>query len=305
MRVRRRVVTLVGIAVFAAFLWVLVTTTWLWRNQERVVFQPPDLVVSAPARARRVDFRAADGRPVYGYLLEPSRPRAHDDAVVIAFHGNADLAAWYVPWASEVAERARVRVLVPEYRGYGGIPGPPTYESAAADAVGALSYARTELHTNSIVLFGHSLGSAIAAEVAVSMRPDRPHALILQSPLTSARDMATRMLVPPIPWLWQRISRVHYDTRRIVAELDVPVWVAHGARDVVIPARMGRQVYAAARRPAELLLVEGAGHNDVADVAGEDYWRWLTSAIGTAADTTDQRRSENSKKKATGTFQDS
>jgi pimeloyl-ACP methyl ester carboxylesterase len=95
--------------------------------------------------------------------------------------------------------------------------------------------------------------------------------------------MAARLLVPPVPWLWRKIARVHYDTRARVAQLDCPVWVAHASRDVVIPVRMGRQVFAAARRKGELLVVEGAGHNDVADVGGERYWRWLTSAVSSSA----------------------
>lgn len=289
----------------AAFVFVLFTTLWLWRNQERVVFQPPALGAAAPAAARRVDFRAADGHAVFGYLVQPTQP-PRDHRVVIAFHGNADLAAWFIPWARELAERASVSVLVPEYRGYAGIAGTPTYESAAADARGALAYAMTELHADGVVLFGHSLGSAIAADLARSMQPERPDALVLQSPFTSAREMAARMLVPPIPWLWNRIARVHYDTQGVVAAIAVPVFVAHGTRDVVIPARMGRQVFAAARRPGELLLIDGAGHNDVAEAGGERYWHWLTMAVAAdGAPPRDQRGSENSKKNATGTFHDS
>jgi fermentation-respiration switch protein FrsA (DUF1100 family) len=171
-------------------------------------------------------------------------------------------------------------VFLPEYRGYGGIPGRPTYASASADSRGALDWARREYPAARIVLFGHSLGSAIATELAEAMAPATPASLVLQSPFTSAQAMAARMLVPPIPGLWSLISRVHYDTRRIVASLDAPVWVSHGTRDVVIPIRMGRAVFAAARRPGELLVVDRAGHNDVADVGGADYWRWLTAAVG-------------------------
>jgi hypothetical protein len=198
--------------------------------------------------------------------------------VVIAFHGNADLSAWLVPWARELADRTGATVFLPEFRGYAGIPGNPTYETAASDARGALQFVRS-MQPSNIVLFGHSLGTAIAADIAAFMSPDQPAALVLQSPFTSAREMAARMLVPPIPWLWRRISRVHYDTRTLVAQLEAPVWVAHGTRDVVIPVRMGRQVYHAARRPGELLIVESAGHNDVADVGGDRYWRWLTAAV--------------------------
>lgn len=272
-------VTLVALAVAAALVWVLFSTVWLWRNQERVVFQPPAVDVDAPAPARRVQFSASDGHPIFGYLVTPSAEGREPRAVVIAFHGNADLAAWLVPWAQELAVRSGASVLLPEFRGYAGIPGNPTYESAAADARGALQFVRTALRPPRVVLFGHSLGTAVAADIAAVMSPDAPSALVLQSPFTSAREMAARMLVPPIPWLWRRISRVHYDTRALVARLDAPVWVSHGTRDVVIPVRMGRQVFAAARRPAQLLLVEGAGHNDVADVGGERYWQWLVAAV--------------------------
>ena len=271
---------IVLIAVAAALVWVVFTTIWLWRNQERVVFQPPLIAGETPADARRVQFHAADGAPLYDYLVEADGVQ-RSDAVVVAYHGNADLAAWFVPWAKEVAERARVSLFLPEYRGYGGIPGRPTYETAAADALGALSFVRDSIRPDVIVLFGHSLGTAIASDVAAFMANagNPAGALILQSPFTSAREMASRMLVPPIPWLWRRISRVHYETITIVAGLESPVWVAHGTRDVVIPVRMGRQVFAAARNRGELLLVDGAGHNDVPELGGDRYWAWMGRAI--------------------------
>lgn len=273
--------TLVAIAIVVALVWVTISTLWLWRHQERVVFQPPSVWADAPAPARRVTFRAIDGHELFGYLLTP---RTENEAVpvTIAFHGNADLAAWTVPWAREVAERTGSAVLIPEYRGYAGIPGSPTYASASADARGAITFALESLHAGEIVLFGHSLGSAVATELAVYMQDTlgiRPRALVLQSPFTSAMEMAARMLVPPIPWLWNRISRVHYDTRNLVARLDTPVSVAHGTRDLNIPSRMGVQVFRSADRPGALLLVQGAGHNDVADVGGERYWQWLMAAV--------------------------
>lgn len=279
----RRVLTLLGTAIVIALVWVIVSTALLWRHQERVVFQPPRESVDAPAFARRVTFTARDGHPLFGYLVAPAG--TDTTALIIAFHGNADLAAWTVPWARELAERAGIPVFVPEYRGYAGIPGSPTYASAASDAAGALAWARAHADPARIVLFGHSLGSAVAAELALHMQEEGqpPHALVLQSPFTSAREMAARMLVPPVEWLWTRMSRVHYDTRAVVAKLEAPVHVAHGSRDLNVPARMGIQVFRAARRPGELLLVDGAGHNDVAGAGAERYWSWLRRAAGVTA----------------------
>jgi hypothetical protein len=272
----KRVLTFAGYVMLAVLAWVAVTTAWLWWNQERVVFQPPGVAPPDPVGARRVAIRAPDGHESFAFVVPAEgAPRP---TVVIAFHGNADLAAWLVPWARELAWRAQVTVVVPEYRGYGGGGGRPSYVSVAADALGALAMVRT-LAPDRIVLYGHSLGSAIAAELAAAMHDRPPAALVLQSPFTSAREMAARMLVPMLPGVWSRVARVHYDTRRVVRELDVEVSVAHGSNDLTIPARMGRDVIAASRRPGRLFLVPGAGHNDVADVGGEAYWRWLGDAV--------------------------
>src|SRR5688500_17553620 len=101
-----RVVTVVVVAVALALAWIAFTTFWLWRNQERVVFQPPSLAPEAPSPARRVEFTAADGHPVFGYIVTPTTPSTGPRRAVIAFHGNADLAAWLVPWALELADRS-------------------------------------------------------------------------------------------------------------------------------------------------------------------------------------------------------
>jgi fermentation-respiration switch protein FrsA (DUF1100 family) len=271
--------TVIAVVLVAGVIWASIATLWLWRHQERVVFQPPADAPAAPPPARRVAFAATDGHELFGYVLDPPAGASTRGRVVIAFHGNADLSAWTAPWAHELATRAGVTVLVPEYRGYAGIPGQPTYESATADARGALAYARDSLGATGIVIYGHSLGTAIGAELAAHMDARTLRSVVLQSPFTSARAMATRMMVPPIPGLWSRISRVRYDTRARVAELPTPVFVSHGSRDLTIPARMGREVFAAARNPGELLVVEGAGHNDVADVGGERYWAWLVKAV--------------------------
>lgn len=273
---RNRVLTVAVYAGTAVLVWLVVTTLWMWSSQERVVFQPPSNIPPDPAGARRVAIKASDGQAGFAYVVEPSS--GTPSATVIAFHGNADLAAWMVPWAQEVARRANAIVVIPEYRGYGGIPGPITFEGVASDAQGALAYART-VQPRRLVLYGHSLGTAIAVQLASNARDRAPDALVLQSPFTSARDMAARMLVPAVPWLWNRIARLRYDTRSAVSELDIPVSVAHGTLDLTIPTRMGREVHAAARRKGEFLLVPRAGHNDVAESGGEEYWRWLTTAV--------------------------
>jgi len=197
---------------------------------------------------------------------------------VLAFHGNADLSRWFVPWAKQVAREADVCVMIPEYRGYDGLSGVPSYSGSAQDARAALTYVRESLHVapERLIYYGHSLGTAIAAELAAAAPP---RSLVLQSPFSSARAMSRRLFVPGVSIFWELISRVHFDTNARVAALDVPVSVSHGDKDLIIPTAMGREVFAAARRPGELLIVPGAGHNDVPEVGGRAYWTWLVRAL--------------------------
>ena len=247
-----------------------------WWAQERITYQPPAIVESTPAGAMRVDYTAADGQPAFALIVAPPAPATHP-AVVLAFHGNADIAPWLVPWAVEIARRSHVVVVIPEYRGYNGVPGPPTAEGIRLDSRAALAYVRAHYPPNSrLVYYGHSLGTALATEFAEETLPST---LVLESPFTSARAIAANFGTPIVGWLWSFIGRIPYDTKRRVSTLNIPVWVAHGERDRVIPVRMGREVFAAARRPGELLIIPSAGHNDLVEAGREQYWQWLERAV--------------------------
>lgn len=253
----------------------------LWRFQERVVFQPPSAPVGS-VLGRRLEYTAPDGVRLFSYVVGDC---SHQHSVMLAFHGNADVARWLVPWAQKVVERTGLCVVIAEYRGYDGLVGNPSYQSSANDALAAWQFARDSLGVtpDRLVLFGHSLGSAIAAELAATARP---RALVLQSPFTTAQDMARRMFVPGLNVLWRLISRVHFDTVARVKSLPMPVYVVHGDRDFIIPEWMGRAVFNSAKEKGRLLIVHGAGHNDVPQVGGDAYWSWLTRATSLDAGAT-------------------
>jgi fermentation-respiration switch protein FrsA (DUF1100 family) len=213
---------------------------------------------------------------LFGYIVgDPSPSRG----LLLSFHGNADLAVWQIDWAEEVVQRTGVPVLLAEYRGYMGLGGRPTYEGSRLDAEAAHDFAVTELGVpgDRIAIFGHSLGSAVAAELASTKRPA---ALLLQSPFTSAQDMAGRMTgYRPADFLWRIISRLHFDTGARVAHMEAPVSVVHGRDDSLIPRWMGESIYRAARIPGTLLIVDDAAHNDVPATGGDAYWEWISAAL--------------------------
>ena len=250
----------------------------LWFGQERILFQPPKTWESAEI-AGQVEYKTSDGQRLVGYLV--GNPAAAS-GILICFHGNADLALWQLDWAKAVLDHTGQAVFLAEYRGYMGLGGSPSYATTKLDAKAAYDYIRSkfDVRAEDISLFGHSLGSAVATELA-QLSP--PRALLLQSPFISARAMARLMISPPVEIIWNTVSRIHFDTRKGVSTLATPVSVAHGKRDRIVPFRMGLQVYESARVKGELLIVEKAGHNDLVEAGGEDYWKWMTAALRTPA----------------------
>ncbi|CAN5763703.1 alpha/beta hydrolase [soil metagenome] len=250
----------------------------LWWSQERIVFQPPAPGQRAYHVEGRVDYTADDGQRLWGFVVGEPRSAA---GLLISFHGNGDLAVNQLPWAHEVNERTGWAVLLAEYRGYGGIDGRPTADGVRLDARAAYAAAVAALGADPrrIALHGHSLGTAIATELAADPTAAPVYALLLESPFTSVRDMARRTAGYAALLLRGRLMRFQWDTEAAVRELPVSIAVAHGARDGVVPVRMGRRVHAAAAVPGPLLIVEEAGHNDVAWNGGEEYWHWLARSL--------------------------
>lgn len=262
------------IAALVVLALLLASLILLWRSQERILFQPPRFQATS-VLSGRVDYRAADGQGLAGFVVGDPKTAS---GVLLSFHGNADLALWQLDWARTIEARTGYAVLLSEYRGYMALAGNPTYLSSKLDALAAYDYLISAfgLDPKRIVYFGHSLGSAIAAELAEA---HEPRALLLQSPFSSARAMARLLVIPPIGLVWRGLSRIHFDTTRAVAGLSCPVSVAHGKRDRIVPVKMGLEVYEAAKVKGRFLLVREAGHNDVAETAGDDYWKWISEAL--------------------------
>jgi pimeloyl-ACP methyl ester carboxylesterase len=229
----------------------------------------------ASGDVRLDSYLAADGQQLIGFVVGSS-PSAK--GLLLCFHGNADLAVNAIEWARKVSQSTGFAVMLAEYRGYMNLGGRPTYLTSQIDSEAAFTHARESLRfpPDRIAFYGHSLGTAIAAELAVR---HRPLSLLLESPFTSARDMAHIIAWRGIEIGWDVIARFHFDTISAVASIDAPVSVAHGERDRLIPSTMGRQIFAAAKVKGRILLVPDATHNDVADAGGTEYWRWLEAAL--------------------------
>ncbi len=213
-------------------------------------------------------FTSADGVRLHGWWL-PADGEA-DGPVLLWFHGNAGNITHRLDNLRLLAAHG-LSALIVDYRGYGRSGGSPSERGIYLDGEAAHDYLTGErgIAPGRIVSYGRSLGTAVALHVAL----ERPTAaLVLESPMSTARAMARRMmpLLPVWPFIRTRLDNVG----RIMA-LDVPVLVMHGDRDELVPFGQGRAVCDAAPEPKEFYRIEGAGHNDTYEVGGEAYWRAL------------------------------
>ena len=270
-----RVVLLAGLAVGGVVML-------LWVFQERVIFQPP-APGARSTHAEFVEFRTGAGQQLHAYVIEPadSAPTSPRAAIVF-FHGNAELAESRVEWAREAARRAHMPVVLAEYRGYGGVPGTPGYDAAISDAGETIAFVtrRYRLDHRHIILYGHSLGTGVASQLAAD---HDALALMLECPFTSLADVGREALLPPVTWILPLILRVRFAPLARVQETRTPVWVAVAGQDEVIPPVMARQVFKAARVPGELLEVPTAGHTDLPEAGGQRYWEWFARATSAKA----------------------
>lgn len=182
-------------------------------------------------------------------------PSDASDGVLLFFHGNAGNISHRLH-SLEHFHRLGLSVLIIDYRGYGNSEGSPSEEGTALDARAAWNWLVEDktIAPDDIVVFGRSLGSAVAAELA---REVSPGAIILESSFRSVPDMAQR-LYPFLPARW--LARFNYATEDYVRDIRAPVLVIHSREDEIIPFEEGQAVYAAANDPKKMLEI-GGGHN--------------------------------------------
>ena len=218
-----------------------------------------------------VFFRAADGVGLHGWFV-PGR----GETTLVWFHGNAGNISNRVDNLAELHSRLGVNIFIFDYRGYGRSEGRPSEQGTYLDAEAALAYLRSRegVVQDRLVLFGRSVGSAVAAEAATK---NEAYAVILESPFTSIRAMA-REHYPFLPGLGA-IVRTKYNTLAKMGNIHVPIMVLHGDSDKIAPFHMGRELFEAANPPKRFYGIEGAGHNDTYHVGGRAYYEALASFL--------------------------
>ncbi|MEJ3750502.1 alpha/beta fold hydrolase [Actinomycetes bacterium KLBMP 9797] len=254
---------------------VLVATAWLL--QRRLIYFPDRSVVEPAAQvipgARDVTLRTSDGLSLSAWLVPPSGAPDRRVAVLVA-PGNAGNRADRAPLAAALAA-AGLTVLLLDYRGYGGNPGSPSEEGLARDVRAAREALLTQARVpaDRLLYYGESLGAAVVTELATE---HPPAGLVLRSPFTDLAAVGREHY----PWLpVGLLLRDRFPLADQLARVDVPTVVVYGTADSIVPPAQSRAVADRAKWPAWIVAVDGADHNDVSLVSGEQLVDAVTRLV--------------------------
>jgi len=199
----------------------------------------------------RQTFTAPDGAQIpYWQHAQPDAP------ILLYFHGNGGwLHMFSAPLAFFAAQKFQVVAM--EYRGYPSAPLHPSETALVGDAIALYDHVRSHHPQRKIVVWGYSLGSGIATQLAAARPAD---ALVLEAPFSATVDRAAEIFPwAPVHWLMQD----QYRSREAIAHVNAPLFLMHGEEDRIIPITHGERLYALANEPKTFRRYAGAGHLDL------------------------------------------
>ena len=240
--------------------------------QRRLLYFP-DPKRTAPAaaglpQAHELHLESIDGERLVAWHVPPDGERL----VMLYLHGNAgalNLRAGRFQWL--IAEGDGLIAL--SYRGFGGSSGQPTEEGLINDALAAYDFAIARYPARRIVLWGESLGTAVAIALAAQRKVG---GVILDAPFTSIADVGAAAY-PFVPA--RRLIKDAFRSDLRIAKVTAPILVLHGERDRIVPIRFGERLFALANEPKRMKRFPEGGHIDLDDYGAVDVVREFVAGI--------------------------
>jgi uncharacterized protein len=202
-----------------------------------------------------ISVSTADGLDLKGWYA----PATTKPFTFVFFHGNGDS----LSTASDAADpyiAAGYGFLIAEYRGYSGLPGKPTEAGLYVDGRAYIDALTARgVKSDDMILFGHSLGTGVATQMAEEFHVG---GLILLAPYLSIAKMA-QIKFPVFPTGFVVLDR--FENFKKMKNIHVPVLIATGAGDQLIPPSQGKQLFDLANEPRQYYSIPNRGHNDIFD----------------------------------------
>lgn len=237
---------------FIAYIGLLL---FLYFFQSIFLFQPKEEYLGTPAlvslKYEEVAITSNNGNILSGWFV----PKADAGQAVLFCHSNYGNISYFIQDLHAIHQMG-FPVLVFDYQGYGKSGGEPSEESLHADGEAAWNYLLSRGYgSDRIILWGRSLGGAVAARLAVD---HEPAALVIESTFIKFPEVA-RDFFPYVPV--SIIARYDLDVEKDIKKIDCPLLIVHSRDDEIIDFRHGKKLFQAAHEPKSFLEISGS-HND-------------------------------------------
>jgi uncharacterized protein len=230
----------------------------LYFFQTRLMFYPGKLAKDYKFRTvplrEEVFIKTEDGETINGLFF----PGEDKSRIILYFHGNAgDLSGWQ--FVAEDLLPSGVSVFIIDYRGYGKSTGSISEKGLYADADAAYQFLieKKKFKPDSIVVYGRSIGSGVAVEIASRKKCG---GLILESSYSSLATLANEKVPFFFPSFYLRAKFNNLDK---IMQVSAPIAFLHGSHDTLIPPAHSQLLYEKFRGKKIFVLVEDGQHNDL------------------------------------------
>ena len=242
-------------------------------QQPTMTFYPFSEVVETPKNwglsYQDIELITQDNVRLHAWFI----PHPEATHTLLFLHGNAGNIS-HRGESVEIFHRLGLNVLIFDYRGYGNSEGTPDEPGLYRDAEAAWAYLtqQRKIKPEEIIIFGRSLGGAVAVKLASQ---NTPAALILESTFSSARDMAREIfpILSRVVWM-----RYRFDSVSSVMQVKSPILFLHSPHDEIIPYRLGKKLFDAAPQPKQFVNLRG-GHNGGFMMSMPEYERELRKFV--------------------------
>jgi fermentation-respiration switch protein FrsA (DUF1100 family) len=248
----------------ACVLFYLLMVGMLYFKQRQMMYLPPTMAQSDLIALKDFQVKgipSTDGITLRSYFKAPQKGKP----IIIIFHGNASHAAWQVYKIKSLMVDG-YGFLLASYRGYDGNEGKPSEAGLIADGKAIVSYICNNFPDHPMILWGESLGTGVAVQVAASDAD--VHAIILEAPYNSMLAVSEHHY-PYIPFM-RLILKDQFHSDVFIQKVNRPILFLLAEKDKIVPVALGAKLFQAANEPKTKHVFSGVGHTGVFETNGAE-----------------------------------
>ncbi len=249
----------------------LIIFTGFYMFQDSIIFQRKSLErsyqfkFSEPFEEQFIT--TSDGETINALLFRSPSP---SKGLILYFHGNADNIQRWGKYAIDFTSKG-YDILMADYRGYGKSSGQPDEKNLYDDAQLILDWSQKNIPHSRLILYGRSLGTAVASHLAMSSPPDL---LILETPFDELKGAIYSPLKPML-----HLFPLHHEfpNKTFLPNIHCKIVVIHGTDDWVVPLASALALKPLLKKGDQFVIIEKGGHKNLREF--DEYHKTLTENL--------------------------